>query len=162
MCTDFSMDNVVKDILRKYQGGEEFFACVDRTVRQKPFIDAMYDVFKDDLNRNGIIVTGKFGKFFSLYYRNARLTTNPIITVPGGLRRGRGINLSHYGSKIFKQRNFIFIDDSFYSGTTRNVILKELLRYGGTITKTYVVYDGSKEKDGSVLSIYRYYDKLAH
>ena len=64
-----------------------------------------------------------------------------------------------YLRPIIRGNDFIFVDDSYYSGTTRDIINAELNKYGGKITRTFVVYDGSKEKDDSVFSLYRYYDE---
>ena len=55
-------------------------------------------------------------------------------------------------------RDFIFVDDSFYSGTTVfsiDVFLKSL---GSNIIKTYVVYDGNDTKSSNRIALYNYYD----
>jgi len=57
-------------------------------------------------------------------------------------------------------RDFILLDDSFYSGQTRNLIQAELERHGGRIVHTYVVYDGSRNRDPEVTGMYRYYDRF--
>jgi len=71
------------------------------------------------------------------------------------LRKGESIiDLSPFN---VYNKNFIFIDDSFYSGKTRNCIDAELQKYDSKIIRTIVCYDGSKEKDDTVSSLYRYY-----
>ena len=44
-------------------------------------------------------------------------------------------------------KKFIFIDDSYFSGTTEKVIEKYLNKFNSTIEKTYVIYDGNINKD---------------
>ena len=68
----------------------------------------------------------------------------------------RTINL--YGNKNIK---VYFLDDSLYSGKTRNKIndkLKEV--FDIEITHTYVVYDGSLNKEDNVTSMFRYHNLM--
>ena len=44
------------------------------------------------------------------------------------------------------------------NGGLRDVIKNELEKYGARLAKTFVIYDGSREKDDTVHSLYRYYD----
>lgn len=55
-------------------------------------------------------------------------------------------------------KRVVFLDDSFYLGRTRDAIRKELERNGASLVGTIVAYDGSKEKDSTVKSLYKYYD----
>lgn len=49
-------------------------------------------------------------------------------------------------------------DDSFYSGGTKNKIEDFLKKWNSRIIRTYVIYDGSKEKQNDLKYIYRYRD----
>ena len=55
-------------------------------------------------------------------------------------------------------KDFIFVDDSFYSGTTGYSIDQFLKRVGSKILKTYVVYDGNDKKSDNRIALYNYYD----
>ncbi len=55
-------------------------------------------------------------------------------------------------------RDFVLLDDSFYSGKTRGLIRDELERQGGRLVHTYVIYDGCRGRDPEVTGLYRYYD----
>jgi hypothetical protein len=58
-------------------------------------------------------------------------------------------------------KDFILLDDSFYSGRTRGLIRDELQQQGGRLLHTYAIYDGSRERDPEVTALYRYYDHFA-
>ena len=78
--------------------------------------------------------------------------------VPGGLRHDPSkINLEPFADQI-DGKHFMFIDDSYFSGKTVAVVKEEIERLGGNFLGTLVVYDGAKEKNVNVWSLYRYYD----
>jgi hypothetical protein len=83
-----------------------------------------------------------------------------LLLAPGGLRHGDNVfDLRHFQKQI-RNEKFIFMDDSFFKGRTRDAIEKALHHYGGQLIHTYVVYDGSEEPDPKVTSLYRYYDEI--
>ena len=53
------------------------------------------------------------------------------------------------------------LDDSYFSGKTWGMIRTELERHGGRLAHTYVIYDGSRQRDPEVTALYRYYDHFA-
>lgn len=53
-----------------------------------------------------------------------------------------------------------FFDDSYYSGKTSKAVREYIQKYGGTIVKNYVFYDGCIEKNDDVESLYRYYEHV--
>lgn len=152
------LNRIILDCIKEHEGGEKFFDRLDEIIRnEKLIVSRLMSLVNDDLLYNdGIVVSGKFGVAFSNYYNNCFCVTKELIIVEGGLRKGNKINDLSYLDMVCK--NYIFIDDSFYSGRTRNVIKDEIERNGGSLIKTYVVYDGSKTKDSDVKSLYRYYD----
>ncbi len=85
-----------------------------------------------------------------------------LILVTGGLRTTAPMDDLWYVRQKLERgqgQDFILLDDSFYSGQTRNLIRAELERQGGRLVHTYVVYDGSRERDPNVSALYRYYDR---
>jgi hypoxanthine-guanine phosphoribosyltransferase len=50
------------------------------------------------------------------------------------------------------------LDDSYYSGRTVNVVRKAIEEQQGNLVKTYVIYDGKKNKDKDIEYFYRYFD----
>lgn len=78
--------------------------------------------------------------------------------VNGGIRSGAKVEIDKFPSNT----NCVFLDDSFYSGTTRDSIIKSLQRCGSyVLSDSYVIYDGSKTvgKDTNVHSMFRYYNQ---
>lgn len=145
-------------MLEEYEGGEQFFDNLDANIQHETIIYRLLDLIP--AKHRNIIVSGKFGRFFSNWYNSEidyGVTLDKIIAVEGGLRKGIKLNLD-YMSNFIRGKEFIFIDDSFYSGKTRDAVKSEIERHSGKLANTYVVYDGSKEKDGTVHSLYRYYD----
>lgn len=74
------------------------------------------------------------------------------------IREGRE---AYLGIDLLKCNEFIFIDDSYYSGKTMKGIEKALqnINPSAKITETFVVYDGSKVKNDNIISLFRYYDR---
>lgn len=149
------IDFIVKEMIEKHVGGETFFDNLDDEIRKNiNIIDELIDMIPDFKNKN-IIVSGSFGRVFFDYIKLISLYPNRIVWVNGGLRKGKSIQIDFSNHK---NREFIFIDDSFYSGKTRDIIDCELYKYSSYISSTYVAYDGSKNKDDTVNSLYRYYE----
>jgi len=146
------LDEIVRQCLEQHKGGEKFFDHLDKTIQEIPVVYDLFDSIKHD--RKNIIVSGKFGVFF----KNLFSSHPNIIVVSGGLRKNIKIKDLTYLEYKIKTEDYIFIDDSFYSGKTRNAIKNEIERLGGKLINTYVIYDGSIERDISVSSLYRYYD----
>jgi hypothetical protein len=152
------LDSIVKSMIEQHIGGEVFFNHLDKKIQQKSIIKQIITlIYSHDTFDNMIIASGKFGLFLSNYFQiNYPDKLSKLILVEGGLRKGATINLDYMNSSI-QNRDFIFIDDSFYLGRTRNVIKKEIEKLGGNLIATYVAYDGSKIKESNVHSLYRYY-----
>ena len=160
----YLLDMIVKQLIEEHEGGEVFFNYLDKAVQERPFTDALISLVnkvleeKNLINKSiNVVVSGKFGRYFSNYYQP--VGDFNVFAVNGGLRRGEPID------DIFKMidvigADFIFLDDSFYSGKTRDVIEDELEKNGARLLHTFVIYDGSREKDATVHSLYRYYDNF--
>lgn len=155
------LDHIVKDMLEQHTGGEEFFNHLDAEVQRPPIVEQLYKSIESIHNHYLMIVSGKFGTFFSNYladkHKLAHLCT---IVVEGGLRRNNTVLDLTYMRDFIAGKRFIFLDDSFYLGRTRDTIKAEIERLGGYLCDTYVIYDGSKKKDKTVHSLYRYYDNI--
>lgn len=150
----YELDKIVKEMLETHIGGEVFFDHLDEAVRtHTPIVDELLGRIPN-ISEQHIIVSGKFGVFFKQYLDMLNIRPKSLITVQGGLRVGNKANLSE---DTPKNTNMIFIDDSFYSGKTKNVIDSELRKLGSNIETTYVIYDGSRKKQENVKSLYRYY-----
>ena len=101
------------------------------------------------------VSTGRFGMFLNNAFGI------PLILVTGGLRTTAPMDDLWYVRQKLERgasRDFILLDDSFYSGKTRGQIRTELERHGGRLVHTYVLYDGNRERDPEVTALYRYFD----
>lgn len=61
--------------------------------------------------------------------------------------------------KKFDIKEYIFIDDSYYSGKTEKDIEIIMAKSGVTLKHTYVFYDGNPFQSPKRTAIYRYWDK---
>lgn len=154
------LNEKIAEILRQHPEGEPFFDALDAMIRGdqnilEAFMNFVYN--KLDNRRYGVILSGNFGNaIFSAYGLRLYEDFSDVILVNGGIRKGET-------PIIFKDKlettNYVFLDDSFYSGTTRNAIASVLGSLNGRIVKTFVIYDGAKVRQRDVLSMFRYFDK---
>lgn len=145
------LNNIIQQLLDKYIEGQTYFTALDKAIQHKLIADKLFSIATKN---NTVIVSGGFGQFIKRLYPEKNL-----LLLDGGLRHLKRISLEHIGDKI-KNREFIFIDDSYYLGRTRNVIRAEIDRLKGYFKHTYVVYDGSKYKDKEVTSLFRYHERF--
>lgn len=145
------LDNIIQRLLVKYKGGQVYFSTLDNSIQHKLIVDKLLSIAPEN---NTIIVSGGFGKFFKSIYPEKE-----IILLDGGLRHLKEISLENMVDQI-KKKDFIFIDDSYYLGRTRNIIRTEIERLQGNFKHTYVIYDGCKFKDKEVTSLFRYHERF--
>ena len=152
------------EILKQHpEGGEPFFNALDLMLRSDfDLLAELKELIRKNITnlKNGnIILSGHFGialinndNFWLSQFKNFYL-------IQGGLRgNDEGEFLKDY--KTDSSEN-IFVDDSFYSGTTRNKI-DSLIRGKGLIkgiNSTFVVYDGNPLIQKDVHSLFKYYKK---
>lgn len=149
----YKIFETVNDLLEKYIGGQIFFTELDNAVKFDVEILAELITKSMDIHPTAItIASGEIG----LAMHNLGVRVGYL--VPGGLRHDPSkINLTPFAEKI-KGNKFVFIDDSYFSGKTAMVVKEEIERLGGIFVGTVVAYDGAKQKDPDVNSLYRYYD----
>lgn len=149
------MFETVNRLLEQYVGGQIFFTELDKAVKfDINILSQLVKKVKEEYNALGVktIASGEIG----LAMHNFGVQIDYL--VPGGLRHDPSkINLAPFVSEI-KGKHFVFIDDSYFSGRTALVVKEEIERLGGIFVGSVVAYDGSKEKDPEVDSLYRYYD----
>lgn len=154
------MESLVNDCLIQHEGGEKFFDEIDEKLRNDNLLlTMMIGKILEKESFDYLIVSGRFGKVFKEFCLNhiGEDFIKNIIVVNGGLRSGNKIDDFSNDYNI-KNKNIIFIDDSYYLGRTRDKIKESITNNGGKLICSYVFYDGSKIKDKNVHSFYRYYD----
>lgn len=151
------MINIIETFLNEYIGGEEFYDALDEQIRiNDVWLYTMISIVEKE-NFDKLIVSGNFGRKFYKFVidKIGETLASKILVANGSLRKGNSIGLE---DRDLNGQKFIFIDDSFWAGRTRNVIQNYVEKNNGVFLKTYVFYDGNKEKDKNVISFYRYYD----
>lgn len=154
------MESLVNDCLIQHEGGEKFFDEIDEKLRNDNLLmTMMIGKILENESFDYLIVSGRFGKVFKKFCLNhiGKDFSSNIIVVNGGLRAGNEVDDFSKDYDI-KNKNIIFIDDSYYLGRTRDKIKETITNNGGKLACSYVFYDGSKIKDNNVHSFYRYYD----
>lgn len=150
------LNEIVKECIKQHEGGEKFFDALDERIRSsKGLLHAMMTMISmSGINFSHIITSGKFGKVFKDFVSEEYPLINTI-SVNGSLRKDGEITAQE--REDLRGGAAIFVDDSFYSGKTRDKVKKYVEDCGGKMPATFVFYDGSKVKDETVHSMYRYY-----
>ena len=161
-------EKIIAMLKQHPEGGEKFFNALDLMIRSdKNIIESFCLLIKEFLSSGRststcAVLSGHFGRYMlntcSNFLKN---NFNEILLVNGGIRTGNKVELDY----LPKSKNLVFIDDSIYSGNTRDQIIKALnktVRFGEKnyiLTDTFVVYDGMKIRQLSTHAMFRYYDQ---
>lgn len=166
------IDNIVKDISKTTPGGNIFFDKLDSEIKKPKNIDIIVKLFEKIYGDFGInynlVVSGGFGDLIMFLLKRGDIKCEgSILQVSGGLtshftdmdkiKKVKEVIIQKKRGDI-NNKDFIFVDDSFYSGTTGFSIDLFLKKIGSRILKTYVVYDGNDTKSPDRIALYNYYD----
>lgn len=155
------LNEVVHRMLQKHTGGKEFFDNLDKSLQDELIVVHLFNLIQKHMEKDfvNLIVTGKFGRFFTNWLEfQGLLPFFCLYSVNGGLRNGNPIESLEYFKEDIQGKHFIVVDDSFYSGRTVDTIVDHVKSLGGNYKGAYVIYDGSKDKRSDVHSLYRYYE----
>lgn len=162
---EYMMKPIVNECLEKYKGGEGYFNELDGMIKNNETLMVLFLMYAVQVSGiKNVILSGKIGlKYLKLQLENKIPNYINLMIVNGGLRKGYEITGGIMSSlevipKSLYNMAVIFIDDSFYSGKTADKVKGFVKNRYGIAGKTYVFYDGSKEKRNDVVSLYRYYD----
>jgi hypothetical protein len=152
------LDVIVSQLEEIHVGGELFFEALDAALDDCQVFSSIYDMFKDP-HRYTLVLTGQFGQRYLNWLNRTSKPYNGYIVFPGGMRDGQ--QKQHQYCLLKDQNNWMhgkvaFVDDSIYSGTTRETCLARL-----AVPKdieTYVAYDGMVQQQPWCRSLYRYFD----
>lgn len=155
-----NINYLVEECLIQHEGDEKFFDAIDEKLRNdKLLLTMMIGKVLELEPFDYMIVSGHFGDVFKAFCQknfDSELSASIIVT-NGGLRNDNEV-VPFWENYDIKNKKIVFIDDSFYLGRTRDKIKNAIESNQGKLLCTYVFYDGSKTKDPSVHSFYRYYD----
>jgi hypothetical protein len=151
----YLIEDIVKEVVKQYIGGERYFDELDYRIKYNRTI--IYALLGEFMGKDiGIALSGEFGDIVASIIDNENIPISYIL-VGGSPRRSQKLFIDTInGSANYYQ----FVDDSYFSGNTykqvKDFIKKELNKHVSKVIK--VAYDGSKEQNLDVYSFYRYYD----
>lgn len=159
------MKPIVSECLTKHIGGENYFNELDGMIKGNETLLVLFLLYAvQDSGVYNVIMSGGIGlNYMHLQLQNKIPDYINLMVVNGGLRKGKDI-IGGIASRCevipndFNRTKIIFIDDSFYSGKTFNKVESFVNSRNGEIVRTYVFYDGCKNKYEDVVSLYRYYN----
>jgi hypothetical protein len=166
------IDNIVKNISDTTSGGNTFFDRLDSQMKNpqnKDIIISLFNKIYSDFGTNfNLVISGGFGDLIMFMIKKGEIKCGgTILQVSGGLtshftdmnkiKKSKEVIIQKQTGDI-DNKDFIFVDDSFYSGTTGVSIDHFLKKHSSRILKTYVIYDGNDTKSSDRVSLYRYYD----
>ena len=148
------MAEKVEKCLKSHTGGEAYFTELDAEIKAdenllRTFLHQI--IIKTKVNN--FVMSGEIGRYYAALFSPEDIN---LFLLPGGLRNDKEIPYNI--GRIYEGMEFVFVDDSYYSGKTLNAVKKYMESTGAKIIANYVFYDGSKENKDNVRSIYRYYD----
>jgi len=166
------IDKIVKSASKNIAGGHKFFDQIDHAMKQPENEDIVLALFQKIYDQYGVnynmVISGGFGDLVMWLIEKQKIKCNgTILQLSGGLTshftdmdKIKKAKVAKIEKSIgdFEKKNFIFIDDSYYSGTTGVSINNFLNKVGSKIIKTYVIYDGNDKKSSDRISLYNYYD----
>ena len=158
---EFSRDeyrNIILRLLDKYKGGRPFFDALDDYIKTH---EKMMLALVKGLENEHIATSGKFGDNLFRLYEEGKFRCKSIVVFNGKIcTKKKGVTCWYPHDVDLNNKNFVFVDDSVFSGRTIKVIDDHFRQDqdNSKITKVVVAYDGSKTKLPMVTSYYRYYD----
>jgi hypothetical protein len=151
------LHDLVETLEAKYEGGRKFFDALDDNIKNVTNSDMIIELVKPFKNEY-IAGSGGFGKtLFELHKKNMFKCKGIIIF--NGKIATEGKKVEGYYPKDFDitGKEFVFIDDSYFSGGTARAIKAYMNDKDSEMKQVAVIYDGSKKKTEFVKSFFRYY-----
>ena len=164
--------SIVDKILSHQSGGEDFFNKMDDAIKDPKNKDITIGLFNKIYSKYGhnfnLAISGSYGRYILELKEKGDIQCNGTIVLFNGsitshknlmgtVLKNKDVNIEYKSSDI-ESKKFIFVDDSYYSGTTFKLILNFLRKKGCDIITTYVIYDGNDTKSQKRISLYNYYD----
>lgn len=150
---------IVSDIKSKYKGGKPFFDALDDRIKDINNRDMIYDLVKGCENE-WIATSGEFGDVLYHMYKQGKFKCKGVLVFNGKmLTQGFGVSFWYPKDFDISNKEYVYVDDSYFSGNTVNKIKEFLIDENSTIKNVLVIYDGSLNKNNSVKSFFRYYDE---
>lgn len=148
------LNEIVNELLKKFTGGETYFDKLDDAIKDPENFDIVQGLF-EHIRNSHVIMSGGFGYYVQGLFEKGLIPLKSLVVVNGSLRKGEIKTMS--ADFMEPNTEYVFVDDSFYKGRTRDKVKDFVETSGCTMSSTMVIYDGSLEKDDTVFSLYRYH-----
>ena len=151
------LDKIVQSLLSKY-GGKEFFHKLDDSIKDITNKDITISLLRGNENE-WVCSSGGFGdKVFDLYEQGEFKCKGIVVFNGKMLTKNKGVTNWYPDNFDMDNKEFIYVDDSLFSGSTANKV-DDFLKsnHNSKIKSISVIYDGSKDKNPMVKSFFRYY-----
>lgn len=151
------LEQIIQDLLKKHVGGRPFFNALDDSIKDLANEDILLEVVKG-LDNDWVATSGGFGDKIYKLWEEGKFNCKGIVVFNGKMcTKGKGVTCWYPNVEV-DDKNFVYVDDSLFSGGTVRKINDYLQEYhNSSIKSVSVVYDGSKVKNKMVKSLYRYY-----
>lgn len=144
----------VQRCLENHIGGEAYFTELDAAIKtDEDLMRTFLHQIVIETKTQNFVMSGEIGKCYASLFSPNDIN---LFLLPGGLRHNNDIPYNI--GRAFDGMDFVFVDDSYYSGKTLNAVKEYMKTTGANVIASYVFYDGSKHNKDGVRSIYRYYD----
>ncbi len=151
------LDNLAKELRIKHHGGLKFFDELDDYIKDSRNEDITLELVRGT-SKEWIVTSGEFGDKLYKMWKDGKFRCRGVVVFNGKITtKGESVKSWYPEDFDINNKNFVFIDDSYFSGTTKSKIGEYLEKLNSGIKKVLVIYDGSKVKTDMVKSFYRYH-----
>ena len=152
------MRDIVIDLTNRYRKGKSFFDALDDEIKDISNRDILLELVSG-CDNEWIASSGEFGEILLDMYRRGLFNCLGMVVFNGKmLTNNIGVESWNPSKFDLSNKEFIYIDDSYFSGGTAKKIDDFMSEYNSNIKFINVMYDGSEEKLDFVNSFYRYWD----
>jgi hypothetical protein len=153
------LNKIVKDLLKKYVGGRPFFNALDDAIKDVVNEDIVIEVMKG-LENQWVATSGGFGDRIYTMWKSGKIRCRGMVVFNGKMCTNRiGVTCWYPSDFDLDNKEFVFVDDSLFSGGTVKKVDDYLSEnHNSSVKSVSVVYDGSPNKNHLVKSLFRYYE----
>jgi hypothetical protein len=149
------LEELIQELLDEHIGGRNFFDALDDQIKSATNFEMVLQLVKP-LQNEFIASSGEFGEIVLGLYQNGLFGCKGVVTFNGKILT-QGKSIVSFQPKDFDLLNkqFVYVDDSYFSGKTVQTVNQYLRQYNSGIKSVHVIYDGSQ--NSNIKSFYRYY-----
>ena len=152
------LQSIVDELIEKHKGGRQFFDALDDAIKNVINEDMILALVKGNKNE-WLASSGEFGDILYKLWKEGKFECKGLVIFNGKMLTNReGVKAWYPSDFVLNDKNFIYVDDSLFSGSTARKINDFLKSQNSRIKSISVIYDGSKEKSKMIKSFFRYYN----